>query len=76
MWDCGSFPCLASRRGVRYRLGVMWTSRRDVAWHVATIPVALLLGAVAFATRRPILVSIVGILCWIVIISVFYHRRG
>jgi len=54
----------------------MWTSRRDVAWNLATIPVAFLLGAVAFATRRPILVSIVGILCWIVIISVFYHRKG
>jgi hypothetical protein len=53
----------------------MWTSRRDVAWNVATVPVAFLLGAVAFATGHPIVVAVVGIVCWIVVISLFYHRK-
>jgi hypothetical protein len=39
------------------------------------MPVALLLGAIAFATPFPELVFALGVLCWIVIVSVFCHRR-
>jgi hypothetical protein len=54
----------------------MWISRRDAAWSLAAIPVAFALGIVGFATPWPVLVFALGVLCWIVIVSLLYHRRG
>jgi hypothetical protein len=53
----------------------MWVSRRDVGWSLAAIPVALVLGVIAFATPWPVLVFVVGAVVWIVIVSILYHGR-